>query len=209
MNVKTRLIETVQSFHGRGLGVGTSGNASIRTKSGFLITPTGVEYDQLQENSLVELNLNGEILNSDLKPSSEWRFHAAIYKYRSEVNAIVHVHSPFATGIACTRKDIPAFHYMIARAGGDSIRCADYATFGTEELSDNAVLALKDRMACLLANHGQISLGGNIEEALSLAQEVEELSKQFWICSQHGDPVILDDSEMQINLAKFQNYGKQ
>ena len=207
--LRQELIDTVLAFHSTGLSIGTSGNASVRTDAGFFITPTGVEYEQLQPDSLVMMNLNGEILEGNLKPSSEWRFHQAIYTARSEVNAIVHVHSPYATGIACTRKEIPAFHYMIALAGGDTIRCADYATFGTEELSANAVTALEDRHACLLANHGQISLGKNLQEALAMAREVENLARQYWISSQFGKPVILDDNEMRINLDKFRHYGKQ
>ncbi len=203
------LIRTVQSFHNMGLGVGTSGNASVRTDRNFMITPTGVEYDQLQPEALVTMNLEGEVIGGQLKPSSEWRFHRAIYAARSGINAIVHVHSPYATGIACTRTDIPPFHYMIALAGGNNIRCAEYATFGTEALSNNALAALQDRRACLLANHGQISLGVSLDEALKLAREVEHLAQQFWISSQFGTPVLLDDEEMRINLEKFGDYGKQ
>lgn len=206
---RLELIETVQAFHSSGLSVGTSGNASVRIEKGFIITPTGIEYEELQAESLVEMDMGGGVKEGDLKPSSEWRFHCAIYMARPEVNAIVHVHSPYATGIACTRNEIPAFHYMIALAGGNSIRCADYATFGTEELSINAVTALQDRRACLLANHGQISLGQNLQEALSLAQEVENLAQQYWISLQSGSPVLLDEKEMQINLKKFKDYGKQ
>ncbi len=208
-NNADQLVETVQSFQRLHLGVGTSGNASVRTRAGMLITPTGIAYDQLDESLLVEMQLDGNIINSELKPSSEWQFHAAIYSEYREVNAIVHVHSPFATAQACTRQAIPAFHYMVARAGGDSIRCAGYATFGTQELSVHAVAALKDRKACLLANHGQISTGSNLTEALNLAEEVEMLARQFIISQQAGQPVLLSAEEMQVNLKKFRDYGKQ
>ena len=206
---REELIRIVQSFHVDGLSVGTSGNASFRTGNGFVITPTGIDYAALQPDSLVELDLEGNVVAGALKPSSEWRFHRAIYAARSEINAVVHVHSPYATGIACTRSDIPAFHYMVAVAGGDSIRCAEYATFGTDALSENAVRALADRKACLLANHGQISLGADLAEALGLAREVESLARQYWISRQFGKPVLLDEQEMQTNLEKFRHYGKQ
>ncbi|MCG8325685.1 MAG: class II aldolase/adducin family protein [Thiotrichales bacterium] len=208
-NIRNWLIDTVQSFHTHGLSAGKSGNASARTDTGFVITPTGVEYVDLQTGSLVEMDLNGKTINGNFKPSSEWRFHSAIYSERSDVNAVVHVHSPYATGIACTRQDIPAFHYMVAMAGGDNIRCADYATFGTEELAKNALIALKGRDACLLANHGQISLGTDLGSALALAIEVENLARQYWISRQGGTPVLLDADEMKVNLEKFDDYGKQ
>jgi len=203
------LINTVRSFHGSGLSTGTSGNASVRSEAGFIITPTGVDYDDLHGDSLVEMDLNGTVVNGALKPSSEWRFHRAIYASRPEVNAVVHVHSPYATGIACTRKGIPAFHYMIALAGGDCIRCAEYATFGTEALSDNALAALRDRKACLLANHGQIAVGGDLQQALTLAEAVENLAQQYWISTVFGEPELLDADEMRVNLEKFRHYGEQ
>ena len=156
-----------------------------------------------------QMDLESEQLSGSLKPSSEWRFHQDLLNARSEVNAVIHVHSPYATAIACTRQDIPAFHYMIAIAGGDNIRCADYATFGTDELSKNAVQALTERNACLLANHGMIALGGSIQSAFRIAQEVENLAKQYWISRQLGKPVILDNAEMKLILEKFKSYGSQ
>ena len=208
-DLKQQLIDTVLAFHGKGLSAGTSGNASVRAGSGFLITPTGVAYESLQADSLVTLDLDGQLIEGDLKPSSEWRFHRAIYASRPEVSAVVHVHSPYATGIACTRKGIPAFHYMIALAGGDCIRCAAYATFGTEELSGNALAALQDRKACLLANHGQIAVGGDLQQALELAEAVENLARQYWISTLFGEPELLDADEMRVNLEKFRHYGEQ
>ena len=208
-HVKQEIIDTVRMYSANGLGVGTSGNLSARTEKGFLITPTGVSYDALEPELLVELNEAGEVVSGDLKPSSEWRFHRDIYLDRKEAGSIVHVHSPFATAIACTRQSIPAFHYIIAIAGGDSIRCAEYATFGTEALSLHAVKALKNRKACLLANHGMIALDKDISSAFKMALEVEELAKQYFYSLQIGEPVILDKKEMQINLEKFRTYGKQ
>ena len=207
--LRKQIIETAIKFNTSGLSVGTSGNLSVRTSKGFLITPTGIPYHQLKEADIVEMNLKGKVIQGDLKPSSEWHFHQDIYLEREEVNAIVHVHSDFATGLACTRQDIPAFHYMVARAGGDSIRCAEYATFGTEALSKNAVTALQGRKACLLANHGMIALGEDIDAAYKLAEEVENIAKHYWISKQSGEPVLLNEKEMKTNLEKFKAYGKQ
>ncbi len=208
-DLRQEIIATAKLLNETGLSIGTSGNLSARIDQGFLITPTGVPYDDLVHENIVAMDLNGDIISGELKPSSEWPFHKSIYAARKEVNAVVHVHSPYATGIACTRQDIPAFHYMVAVAGGDSIRCAQYATFGTEELSKNALEALTDRKACLLANHGMIALGEDIQAACKLAQEVEALARQYWISRQMGEPVILDDAEMRLNLEKFKTYGKQ
>ena len=203
------IIETVQSFQAKDLGVGTSGNASIRTETGFLITPTGVDYHKLTENMIVDTRLDGSTEQGSLKPSSEWHFHAAIYEAFASVNAIVHVHSPNAVALACHRLAIPAFHYMVARAGGDNIPCAEYATFGTEQLAKNVVKALKNRKACLLANHGLIATGNRISDALSLAEEVEALARQYLLCKVAGEPVLLSEEEMRTNLEKFNSYGKQ
>ena len=208
-NLRRKIIATAQLFNKTGMSMGTSGNLSARTKHGFLITPTGVPYDDLELADIVEMNLNGDLVSGKLEPSTEWPFHKAIYISRTEVNAIVHVHSPYATGVACTRQDIPAFHYMVAVIGGDSIRCAPYATFGTEELSRNAVAALADRKACLLANHGMIALGEDIPSAFRLAEEVENLAMQYWISKQIGTPVLLNDVEMKVNKEKFKTYGRQ
>ncbi len=207
--LRKQIIETAIAFNTSGLSVGTSGNLSVRTPQGYFITPTGIPYIQLKEADIVEMDLKGNIIHGDLKPSSEWHFHQGIYQAREEINAIVHVHSDYATGIACTRQDIPAFHYMVAKAGGNSIRCAEYATFGSEALSENAVKALEDRRACLLANHGMIILGEDLDSAYKLAKEVENLAKQYCISKQLGEVVLLDDDEMDLNLKKFKTYGKQ
>ena len=207
--LRKQIIETAIAFNTSGLSVGTSGNLSVRTPQGYFITPTGIPYIQLKEADIAEMDLKGNIIHGDLKPSSEWHFHQGIYQAREEINAIVHVHSDYATGIACTRQDIPAFHYMVAKAGGNSIRCAEYATFGSEALSENAVKALEDRRACLLANHGMIILGEDLDSAYKLAKEVENLAKQYCISKQLGEVVLLDDDEMDLNLKKFKTYGKQ
>jgi len=207
--LRQEIIATALAFNETGLSVGTSGNLSARTSQGFIITPTGISYESLSPNELVGMNLEGEIISGELIPSSEWPFHKAIYWARDTINAVVHVHSTYATGVACTRQGIPAFHYMVAIVGGDSIRCAPYATFGTEELSKNAVTALRDRKACLLANHGLIAIGENVQSAFKMAQEVENLAKQYWISKQFAEPVILDNAEMTLNLGKFKSYGNQ
>jgi L-fuculose-phosphate aldolase len=187
----------------------TSGNLSTRIKTGLLITPTGVRYEVMAAGDLVELDSQGLPRAGQLAPSSEWRFHRDIYRSRPEAKAIVHAHPPFATALACLRRGIPAFHYMVAVAGGADVRCADYATFGTPELSRNAVTALEGRRACLLANHGIIAFGDTIAKALALAIEVEHLAAQYCRAVQIGTPVILDAAEMARVVGKFKTYGQQ
>jgi L-fuculose-phosphate aldolase len=177
LKLRREIIKTVQQFNPSGLSVGKSGNLSARTPRGLLITPTGVAYDDLTPKAIVEIDMQGKRLDGKLLPSSEWRLHCDIYRERPEVNAVVHVHSPYATAVACTRQDLPAVHYHVALVGGDTVRCADYATFGTEQLSRQSLKALQDRKACLLANHGQVALGGSIRAALDMAWEVEQLAR--------------------------------
>ncbi len=209
MDFREQLISITQQFESSGLSVGASGNASVRTDNGFLITPTGLPYNVLQPSAIVECDYEGQVIQGKLKPSSEWRFHSAIYQSMEEVKAIVHVHSPYATGVACNRQSIPGFHYMVTKLGGDSIRCAEYATFGTEELSTNAISALNNRKGCLLANHGQIATGINLDEALENSKLIEDLAHQYCIAAQLGNPVLLTEEEMNINIEKFKTYGKQ
>ena len=208
LKLRRGIIETVQRFNSTGLSAGTSGNLSARTGRGYLITPSGVPYDTLTPGSLVEVDLEGRRVGGAMQPSSEWSFHAGIYRARPEVAAIVHVHSPWATALACTRQPIPAFHYEVAMAGGSDIRCADYATFGTRALARSALRALAARRACLLANHGQIALGGSIPAAFAMAVKVETLAMQYGLAMQHGSPVLLDEAEMQVNVEKFRSYGR-
>ena len=202
------LIATAQAMQPAGLNRGTSGNVSVRHADGFYITPTGMPYAALCEADIPLMALDGSHTGSR-KPSSEWRFHRDLYATRPEVGAILHAHSPFAVSIACLRYDIPPFHYMIARFGGDTIRCADYAIFGSEALSTVALAAMDQRKGCLLANHGLLVAGHNLDEALSLAIELEELCEQFWRASQLGDPVLLSTDEMNAVIEKFAGYGQQ
>ena len=194
-----------------------SGNVSIRAINngieGFFITPSGIKYELLKEEEIVFLELNKEydflkIFNSGLNPSSEWRFHQDIYLKKKEAKAIVHAHSPHATAVSAHGKNIPAFHYMIALAGGDDIKCAEYATFGTKELSQNIIQALDKRKACLMSNHGQVAFGQNLKQAFELAEEVENICHQYINTIKLGEPKILSFSEMQKILEKIKNYKK-
>ena len=206
--LRQSLIDTALRMNAAGINQGRSGNVSARSGDGILITPSGVAYDAMRPGDIVAMDFDGE-WQGDLKPSSEWHFHLGILEARPEIGAVVHAHSPFATAIACLGRGIPAFHYMIAVAGGDTIRCAPYATFGTAALSDNAVAALDGRLACLLANHGMIALGADPGAALALAVEVETLAAQYWRALQIGDPVILPADEMARVLEKFTTYGQR
>jgi len=184
-------------------------------RGGFLVTPSGIAVEELSEELLVEMNLEGEVVSIprevekgiSVKPSSEWRFHRDIYAMRPEVNAVIHSHSPFATTMACLNLDVPPFHYMIAVAGGDSIRCAPYELFGTQELSNSALEALEGRKACLLQNHGMIAIGSSLQDALRVAIETESLCEQYWRVIQVGKPSLLTSEEMGRVLEKFKSYG--
>ena len=195
-----------------GLNKGIAGNLSARTEEngepGFLITPTGIPYAALEPTDVVFMRFDGSATGRR-KPSSEWRFHRDIYVARGEATAIVHAHSPFATTLACLRRDIPAYHYMIARFGGDTLRCSAYATFGTQQLSDAALAAMAGRNACLLANHGMLVFGHGGDQAVDLAIELEALCEQYWRACQLGEPVLLDAAEMAVVREKFAHYGQQ
>ena len=208
-SLREAVIAAARSLHKYQLGVGTAGNVSARIEQGYLITPTGMDYEAIAPADIVSMDMRGNRAKGNLKPSSEWRFHQDIYAARTDIHAIVHTHSPCATALSCTRQDLPAFHYMVAGAGGSSIRCAEYATYGTQALSDHALAALAGRQACLLANHGVIALGKDVESAFKMAQLVEELAKQYLFSRMAGTPVLLDEAEMNVNLEKFRDYGKQ
>ena len=208
-SLREAVIAAARSLHKYQLGVGTAGNVSARIEQGYLITPTGMDYEAVAPADIVSMDMRGNRAEGNLKPSSEWRFHQDIYAARADVDAIVHTHSPCATALSCTRQDLPAFHYMVAGAGGSSIRCAEYATYGTQALSDHALAALAGRQACLLANHGVIALGEDVESAFKMAQLVEELAKQYLFSRMAGTPALLDEAEMNVNLEKFKDYGKQ
>jgi L-fuculose-phosphate aldolase len=202
------ILSTGRRMNTSGLNQGTSGNLSHRVDEGFLVTPTGMDYDSLRPEDLVLMRFDGSHEGPRL-PSSEWRFHRDILASRPEVNAVLHAHSLNSTAVACLRRPIPPFHYMVAVAGGSTIRCAPYATFGTEELSRNAVAALEGRKACLLANHGLITVGADLPSAFKLAIEVETLAAMYLRALQVGEPVLLDEAEMAVVLEKFRTYGQQ
>lgn len=204
-----QLIAAARSLRARASGAGTAGNLSVRVDQGYLITPSGVDYEALQPAHIALMDLQGKRLAGALKASSEWRIHQDIYAQRPDTGAVVHTHSPYATALACARRDLPAFHYMVAGAGGASIRCARYATFGSQQLSDHALQALTGRKACLLANHGVVALGANLDSACNMAQLVEALAEQYLLSRILGEPVLLDEAEMKVNLEKFKRYGKQ
>ncbi len=203
------VIDTALTMSTSGLSAGRSGNVSIRDGDRVLITPTGMAYEDLVPSDIVSMGLDGAVPHGSRKPSSEWHFHAAIYAAREDVNAIVHTHSNAATALACLEEGIPAFHYMVAAAGGADIRCAPYATFGTEELATIALKALQDRNACLLAHHGVIACGATLPKAYDLAVEVETLADQYGRARQLGEVPLLSDGEMQRVLEKFRGYGQQ
>jgi L-fuculose-phosphate aldolase len=202
------IISAGRRMNASGLNQGTSGNLSHRVENGFLVTPTGMEYDVLRPEDIVLMRFDGSYEGERL-PSSEWHFHRDILVARPEVNAILHTHSLSSTAVSCLRRSIPSFHYMVAAAGGTDIRCAPYATFGTEELSRNAVAALEGRKACLLANHGLITVGADLPSAFKLAIEVETLAAMYLRALQVGEPVQLDAAEMAVVLEKFRTYGQQ
>ena len=206
-NQREQLLKTTQKLAVLGLNKGTSGNASVYFEDGFLVTPSGVGVEEMTENSMVKMQFDGSF-EQGKKPSSEWRFHRDILQSRPEANAVIHTHSIFATTLACLHKDIPPFHYMIVVVGGDTIRCAPYALFGSQALSDNALLALTDRKACLLANHGMIAFGVDLEDALAVTIEVENLCEQYWRALQLGEPHILSEAEMREVFQQFKGYGK-
>jgi L-fuculose-phosphate aldolase len=205
--LRHEMVRIANKLDAQGLNRGTSGNLSSRYGEGMLITPSGMGAEGLTEDDIVFVHMDGKS-RGRWQPSSEWLFHRDIYAQRAEFGAIVHTHAVAATALACLRKDIPPFHYMIALAGGDSIRCADYATFGTQELSNNALIALKERKACLLANHGMIAAGEDLPEAYRIAVEVETLSEMYLRALQAGVPVLLNPHEFQDAQRRFGVYGK-
>jgi L-fuculose-phosphate aldolase len=189
-----------------GINQGTSGNISLRHEDGMLITPTSTPYEAMQPDDIVFMNLDGAF-DAKQRPSSEWRFHRDILKARPEVNGVVHAHPPYATILAIMGLSIPPIHYMIACAGGDTIRCSPYATFGTQELSQHAVTALEGRSACLLAHHGMIAIGPSLAKAMWLAVEVETLALQYHGCLQIGTPPLLSKAEIENVRGRMAGYG--
>jgi L-fuculose-phosphate aldolase len=205
---RQQLLQTSRLMVEQGLNRGTAGNASVRCGSNILITPSALPVAEMSEQDMVLLDSDGKVLLGG-KPSSEWRFHRDILKERPEIGAVLHMHSTFATTIACLRLNVPAVHYHIANAGGDSIRCTPYSVFGEQNLSDLALEALHDRKACLLGNHGMIALGKDLNDALSVALEVEYLCEIYWRTLQAGEPHVLSAQQMFEVKQKFVEYKKR
>jgi L-fuculose-phosphate aldolase len=210
MNTDPRdaLIATARAMNDSGLNRGTSGNLSLRHDDGMLITPSGVPYDELRPEEIVHVDAHGTP-RGGLQPSSEWRFHHDIYHARPDARVVLHAHPVYCTALACLNRPIPAFHYMVAVAGGPDIRCARYATFGTQELSDHVLQALAGRRACLMANHGLLCIASTLPRAPDRALEIENLARTYLACLAVGEPVILDDAEMERVLRKFADYGRR
>ena len=204
--LRQALIETALAMNASGINQGAAGNLSMRSEEGMLLTPSGMAYPDLAPEDIVFMDLDGNSEGSR-QPSSEWRFHLDIYRQREDVQAIVHAHPVHCAALACLNRSIPAFHYMVAVAGGRNIRCAQYATFGTQALSDHVIAALADRNACLMANHGLIALGQSLSGALALAVEVENLANMYTRSLSIGEPVILDNEEMDRVIEKFRFKG--
>ena len=217
IELKKQVIEYAQKLNSTNLSPLRSGNVSVRANNngvdGFLLTPSGKRYESLIPEDIVFLALkekydNLKLFNTGLNPSSEWRFHQDVYIKKREAKAIVHAHSPHATAVSTHGKSIPAFHYMVALAGGDDIKCSEYATFGTPELSINIIKALEKRKGCLMSNHGQLTIGGTLKQAFELAQEIENICHQYIIALKLGKPKILSSTEMSKILDKIIHYKK-
>ena len=208
LEICKELIKTCIEMESRGINQGTSGNLSIRYKNSFLITPSSISYNDMTPEDIVEMDWEGRFTGK--QPSSEWRFHRDILKSRNDINVVLHCHSINATSLSCHNRNIPAFHYIVGLAGGNNIRCAKYATFGTQELSDNALIAIKDRLACLLGHHGMICLGKTLKEALMLGCEVEAMSKMYIKALSIGNTDILSEEEMVkvVKQMERMSYGK-
>jgi len=207
--LREALARGARALAAAGLNHGRAGNLSVRVDGGMLITPSAVAPDALHAGSMVAMNLDGTPQAGAGRPSSEWRFHLAVYAARPDLGAVVHAHPPYATALACARKTIPAFHYMVAVTGATHVPCADYATFGTPELARSVVRALgTGGRACLMANHGLLAAAGDLDAALDLAREVEYLARLYWLTLQAGGPVILDDDEMARMLDRMRDYAR-
>lgn len=205
--LRARLVAAARRLSTLGLNRGKSGNVSLRAGDGFLITPSGKDYESIGIDDMVRVEGDGN-WDSSRKPSSEWQLHRDIYARHEYAGAVVHTHSSYATTLACLGRGIPSFHYEVAFAGGNDIRCAPYFTFGTQELSSAALAALEGRRACLLANHGVVVYGIDLDAAMLLAEKVEDLARLYWQALQVGEPKLLDDAEMARVVAKFSTYGR-
>ncbi len=208
MNSKQILCDAIIKLNTLGLNHGATGNCSIRKEEGFLISPSGISNDSLKSEHIVLMKMDGTLVNpKKLQPSSEWRFHRDIFTSRKDVNAVVHTHSVYASALSVLGAAIPQFHYMIAVTGGKEIPCAQYAMFGTQELSENILKSLGKQKACLMSNHGLITVGNDLKEAVDIAEEVEHLSKMYVVANMPRKPHLLSDEEMDDVLKRFQSYG--
>lgn len=202
------IVQAARQLERSGLTHGTSGNVSVRVRGGFLITPTGIAPDALTAADVVRCDPAGVPASRQRVPSSEWRIHRDVYAARPDAGAVVHTHSPYATAIACLRQPLPAVHYMIAAAGGVDVRCAEYATFGTPELSRNVLGALESRQGCLLANHGVVALGADLPRAMRVGLEIERIAHVYWLTLAAGTPCLLAHDEMARVAERFREYGQ-
>jgi L-fuculose-phosphate aldolase len=204
--LRSKILATATRMSETGLSPGRSGNISARYKDGFLLTPSAVPYDQMTEADIVFLGDDGETRSGTRRPSTEWLFHAMIYRNFETARAVLHCHSLYATTLACLGRSIPAFHYMVAVAGGNDIPCAGYATFGSHELAQLAIDVLANRRACLLGNHGQLAYADSLDSVYALSCEVENLANVYWNTLQIGEPALLGDEEMRQVVEKFRDY---
>ncbi len=203
---RQQVVSLYRALAQRGMNAGSSGNVSLRSRRGMLITPSGCSAEQLQAAEVAAMSLAGDV-RGKATPSSEWAMHAAIYLARPDAQCVVHTHADACTALACLKQDLPAFHYMVLRFGGDTVRCAPYVTFGTPALADLAVAALSERSACLLANHGMIVLGPTAEQALLDAVLLETLCRQYLLARAAGTVQLLSGDEMQAARERFKTYG--
>lgn len=210
--VRQDIIDACLEMNANGINQGTSGNISIRHEDRMLISPSALAYKKMKPEHIASISLGGEMKDEwegPLKPSTEWRFHWLLMKSRADVNAVVHAHPPYCTALAILRMPIPSCHYMIAAFGGADVRCSDYSTFGSPELADHVVKAMEGRTACLMANHGMTAAGGNIEQAMWRAVELETIARQYYLSLRMGDPVILSGAQIDDTMQKFAGYGAQ
>ncbi len=206
--LRTEIVAVCRRMNDLGINQATSGNVSVRLGKRFLITPSAVPYESLLPSQIAEMDFDGTYFGPSL-PTSEWRFHREILLRRPDIAVVMHTHSLFSTAIACLRRDLPALHYYIVAGGGPTVRCAEYATYGTQELAENALAALRDRYACLLANHGMIVLGTTLAQTLKRTFDIEMLARQYVYASQIGEPVLLPDDEVERVRVKMLGYGDQ
>jgi L-fuculose-phosphate aldolase len=206
--MRQSIVDAARSIASKALNSGTSGNISLRLDAGMLITPTGISPEKLDQAAMVEMTLDGD-WSGQLRPSSEWSMHAAIYRVFAEAQAIVHAHPDHCVALSCLRQGLPPFHYMIASFGGDDVPCSDYASFGTAQLAQAVVRALAGRNTCLIANHGMIAYGPDLATAVARTEKLETLARQYMLATMAGRPVMLTDAELSVVKHQYKTYGQQ